>query len=45
MRLMSGLNVGPPRFPLKRLSEEAVAAMEKDIQALGIDYAFETTKE
>ena len=44
MKLMSGLEVGPPRFPLKCLSKESVAQLGLDIEALNIDYAFKTFK-
>jgi hypothetical protein len=44
MKLMSGLEVGPPRFPLKTLSQESIQQMEKDIKALNIDFAFKTAK-
>ena len=44
MRLMSGLEVGPPRFPLKTLSKESVDQLASDIESLNIDYAFKTNK-
>lgn len=42
MKLMSGLEIGPPRFPIKKLSKESIEEMERDIKALNIDHAFKT---
>ena len=40
MKLMTGLDLGPPRFPLKSLTQEEVKQMDKDIKALNIDHVY-----
>ena len=42
MRLLTGLEVGPPRFPLKTLAAESVAEMESDLRNLAVDFVFKT---
>lgn len=39
MTLLTDINVGPPRAPLKPISSEASAIMTKDLTNLGYQFA------
>ena len=44
MKLLTGLEVGPPRFPLKPMPQELVDEMERDLRDLGVDFVYKNAK-